>query len=155
MKILLAGIPEEGVHFTGSESAEILELEEEPHFRGIGPVDYEVFVERVSEQLIARGRVGCELDIQCARCAEFFSTRVEDSSFLRAYEIPPDQETVDMGPDLREAILLSLPAFPVCREDCAGLCARCGANLNRERCRCVSAPEEVRWDALDSLNLSE
>ncbi len=35
-----------------------------------------------------------------------------------------------------EQIHLSLPMKVVCREECRGLCPGCGANLNRERCRC-------------------
>jgi uncharacterized protein len=31
---------------------------------------------------------------------------------------------------VRDALALSLPATLLCREDCAGLCATCGANLN-------------------------
>lgn len=155
MKIVLAHILEGGKLLEGSESGSILELDEEPRVRKVGPVEFAVFAERVSRELILRGRVGCSLDLQCSRCAEFFSTRVEDSSFLRAYEIPQDLETVDIAPDLREGILLCLPAFPVCGAECAGLCARCGANLNRERCDCESVSEDIRWDVLDSLKALE
>ena len=29
--------------------------------------------------------------------------------------------------------MLSLPTLPLCREDCRGLCARCGADLNADQ----------------------
>lgn len=155
MKIQLVKLGEEGNTFEGEESATILELDEERFTRAVGPVEYQLFAERVAQELIVQGIVGCTLDIQCRRCADFFSTRVEDSAFLRAYEIPQDPDVVDVTPDLREAVLLGMPVFPVCREDCAGLCARCGANLNMIQCDCAAPPDEGRWGALDSLNLTE
>ena len=98
-------------------------------------------------------RVETALDVRCSRCTEFFSTRIEDSSFLRAFEIAPGAETVDVTPDLREAILLHLPAFPLCRVDCAGLCPYCGVDRSRETCECEAPQVDKRWGELDSLNL--
>jgi uncharacterized protein len=45
--------------------------------------------------------------------------------------------SIDLKIGLREAILLSLPIAPLCKEDCAGLCAKCGANKNIVSCDCV------------------
>jgi uncharacterized protein len=52
---------------------------------------------------------------------------------------------------LREQVLLSLPVRTLCREDCKGLCPRCGQNLNAESCTCVTAPADPRWSALSDL----
>lgn len=49
---------------------------------------------------------------------------------------------------LREQVLLSLPARTLCREDCKGLCPRCGHNLNTETCACDPVPSDPRWSAL-------
>ncbi|RKX30915.1 MAG: DUF177 domain-containing protein, partial [Verrucomicrobia bacterium] len=54
---------------------------------------------------------------------------------------------------LREALVLRIPIYPLCREDCRGLCPRCGANLNREQCTCAPEEAESRWDVLDKLQL--
>jgi uncharacterized protein len=43
---------------------------------------------------------------------------------------------VDLTPMLREQIILVAPMQPLCREDCAGLCPKCGQNLNEWRCGC-------------------
>ena len=53
---------------------------------------------------------------------------------------------------LREQVLLSLPAKTLCREDCKGLCPRCGCNLNRESCACETSPTDPRWSALADLS---
>jgi len=49
-----------------------------------------------------------------------------------------------------EDIVLSMPPKLLCRPDCAGLCQRCGANLNEGPCECK--PEgDPRWEALQQL----
>jgi uncharacterized protein len=52
---------------------------------------------------------------------------------------------------LREQVLLSLPARTLCRQDCKGLCPRCGRNLNNEPCVCEDHPSDPRWSALSDL----
>lgn len=52
---------------------------------------------------------------------------------------------------LREQVLLSLPARTLCREDCKGLCPRCGHDLNTEQCTCDLASADPRWSALSGL----
>lgn len=43
---------------------------------------------------------------------------------------------VDLGKAVCEELVLAVPSFLVCRNDCAGLCSRCGANLNDGPCSC-------------------
>lgn len=52
---------------------------------------------------------------------------------------------------LREQVLLSLPAKTLCRQDCKGLCPRCGINLNTETCTCGQTRSDPRWTALSDL----
>ncbi len=52
---------------------------------------------------------------------------------------------------LREQVLLSLPARTLCREDCKGICPRCGANGNNDPCSCEELPADPRWSALGDL----
>ena len=43
---------------------------------------------------------------------------------------PICDETIDLGPLVRDAIVLELPMAPLCREDCRGLCPHCGSDRN-------------------------
>jgi len=54
---------------------------------------------------------------------------------------------------LVEQIILAIPMRPLCGrgEDCKGLCAECGADLNLEACGCEDAVIDVRWAGLASL----
>ena len=63
-------------------------------------------------------------------------------------------DELDLHAWARDAFALALPAQVVCREDCAGLCAICGENLN------AAGPEHAherepdpRWAKLSELNL--
>jgi uncharacterized protein len=63
------------------------------------------------------------------------------------YLLEPRATTVDLRPALREEWLLVVPGFVLCREDCKGLCPRCGADLNQGPCTCETEID-TRWDAL-------
>ena len=45
-------------------------------------------------------------------------------------------DELDMSPLAWEEVVLAMPAKCLCRDDCAGLCPHCGANLNEEQCGC-------------------
>ena len=49
------------------------------------------------------------------------------------------------------ALLLALPAYPVCQEACKGLCSVCGANLNERECSCDRRVPDPRWAGLEKL----
>jgi uncharacterized protein len=67
-------------------------------------------------------------------------------------EYPLRDETVDLEPLLRDAVVLAMPFAPLCREDCLGLCGRCGGDRNLGECSC--GPEiDVRWAPLRDLDL--
>jgi uncharacterized protein len=51
----------------------------------------------------------------------------------------------------RDALALALPAQLVCREDCAGLCGQCGANLNEDPEHRHEAAPDPRWAKLGEL----
>ena len=55
---------------------------------------------------------------------------------------------------MREQVLLSLPSRTLCKEDCKGLCPRCGQNLNLAPCNCNSSERGQNpsgWNALAGL----
>lgn len=61
-----------------------------------------------------------------------------------------DEPTLATEPLILEQVQLGVPMKPLCREDCAGLCSQCGADLNEGPCRCE--PEaDPRWAALAAL----
>ena len=153
MKIMVARIPEEGSTYEGTDPGAILELENDPFVSVEGDVCYTLTAQHVSDELIVRGALSVPLGLRCTRCAEFFSTTVTDSDFLRAYPASEEIDSVDITPDMREDLLLAIPSFPVCGAECKGLCARCGADLNQGPCSCREEEQPGPWSALDGLEL--
>jgi uncharacterized protein len=111
---------------------------------------------RHGRDILVRGHLTGRLDLHCGRCLEGFSTPVEtDFDLLLVpgpWSLGPQEEelsaadldldfylgeVVDLEAILREQIILMLPLKPLCRDNCRGLCPRCGANLNREACNCA------------------
>ena len=153
MKILVARIPAEGFQYEGTDPGAILEIADDPFVRVEGDVRYDLFAQRVSEELVVRGTLSVGLGLRCTRCTVFFSTTVRVSDFLRAYSASKDVDSVDITADMREELLLHIPGFPVCGEGCKGLCAQCGADLNKGSCGCGTGERPSPWTALDSLDL--
>jgi uncharacterized protein len=67
-----------------------------------------------------------------------------------AYPLAADAAEIDLAPAVREELLLAVPRFLQCREDCRGLCPRCGQDLNAGPCGCAPVADP-RWQALESL----
>jgi len=153
MEILVARIPEEGSSYEGDEPGSIMQVEGEAFVREPGNVHYVLCAQRVSDELIVRGTLDVGLDLQCARCSEFFSTTVSVSDFLRAYPAPEGIDSVDITDGLREEILLHIPGFPVCSDGCKGVCPQCGVDLNEGSCSCGTDDGPSAWTALDGLDL--
>ena len=65
--------------------------------------------------------------------------------------VSPDVREIDIRDDLRQFLMLAVPQKLLCKESCAGLCPRCGRNLNRERCSCSVEEIDPRWDKLRGL----
>ena len=74
----------------------------------------------------------------------------EAASDAETFQIEARDREIDLRPAIREQWLLAAPAYVLCREDCKGLCPRCGAELNAGPCDCPVETDD-RWDALKAL----
>ena len=154
MIIEIGKLSPDGSTFEGEELKAILELDSAQNAQVLSDIRYRIFAQRIAQELVVQGQVEADFSLECGRCLEFFSTTVQDSSFLRAYEISDNVESVDLTQDIREAILLNLPAYPLCSVDCLGLCPQCGKNLNEGACTCKPSSGDDRWGSLDGIKLS-
>jgi len=139
--------------YSGELDSAILELKEEDGIIPFTPITYELSAQLLDTELLIQGRLCVELDVTCARCAEFISTKVDDSAFVRSFDLSEMVDEFDILPELREALMLKLPTFPLCSEDCLGFCPQCGVKRSEQSCDCTPAPEKSSWDALDGLSL--
>jgi uncharacterized protein len=96
-------------------------------------------------EIVFSGRVATVITYQCGRCLEFFDKPV-DLKFQQV--VTPESLEVDMNGEIRETLLIDLPVRAICRENCKGICASCGKNLNNGACSCPAKQADPRWNAL-------
>ena len=122
-------------------------------------LEVEVRLEPSGAGIVATGWAQVAWHSQCRRCEQpvagavraEFQEQFEPGADPEGDTFPMARDQVDLELVAREAILLDLPLAPVCREECAGLCPTCGADLNDGPCTCVPAAADPRWAALDAL----
>ena len=124
------------------------------------PVRGTFTVDRSGERVSVRGSVQCRAHLECVRCLREFdlpldvplevyaersgsTSRDEQQQVERDdYMLFHDGRRLDLRESVREALLLELPITPYCREDCPGLCPRCGAELALGPCGCTAASDD-------------
>ncbi|WKY48823.1 DUF177 domain-containing protein [Eubacteriaceae bacterium ES3] len=87
----------------------------------------------------------------CARCLE--PTPVPCFyDYADTVSIDDDATELDLIPVVEECIYINEPFRILCREDCRGLCPKCGNNLNHEQCDCENDGDiDPRLAALKTL----
>lgn len=140
---------------------------------------FELRAHRMGQDLYLEGRVTGELELGCGRCLSRYRHALREEFRLvlepAGERVPTDPDGVeclardgvwfgdeldsgwfqghelDLGTFLREVIALALPVQPLCREDCKGLCPRCGADRNVEQCECEPAGRHSPFAVLESV----
>lgn len=120
-------------------------------------------LESVHEGILVSGTAVVAVHGECSRCLDpidydlevdvqelfvFDASGPEGNEDDDMYDVQDDR--IDLEPMLRDAAITKLPFQPVCREDCQGLCAECGARLEED----PGHQHEVvdpRWSALSQL----
>jgi uncharacterized protein len=129
---------------------------DDPAFAGLrlrllGPVQVDGTLHRAGNDFLWRGHIRARSDGECRRCLTDLTLELDDDVDVlfsadpdlvedpSVYPLDPVAEVVDLIPAIREELVLRVSGFPLCRPDCRGLCATCGADLNAGSCRCVAA----------------
>jgi len=137
------------------------------------PIELVLRLESVMEGVLITGTAHAPVSGECVRCLEPIEREL-DTDFQEMYSYPdageryggePADDTAaddeeerlvleddmfDLGPVLRDAVVLALPLQPVCRQNCPGLCSECGVRLADEPDHHHDAPD-IRWAALQGL----
>lgn len=126
---------------------------------------------RTHRSILAKVSFKTKAKLICSKCLEefefplevefeeeFFPTRdvetgapipLPEDEDLEGFSIS-EKHILDLREAIRQYILLSLPMKPLCRPDCAGLCPKCGHNLNMGPCGCEREIDS-RWAPLRKL----
>ena len=139
-------------------------------------------VTKMGRKVLVQAKSRIPLTGQCKRCLK--SVRLDEAVDLIRTYVPEDQalherdehrddaaegsfdpglvdeetyagKEIDLAAAVREQILLQIPSSPLCREDCVGLCTRCGKDLNEGECGCDRAVVDPRWAVLKAIQLEK
>jgi len=134
------------------------------------PIKAEITLVRTHRSILVTGQFNTQVDSVCSRCLDEFMQPVTfqlEEEFFPLRDLSTDMPAhVDEGTDaffigednildlneaVRQNMLINLPAKPICRPECAGLCQRCGCNLNYGPCHCSEESSDPRWSPLREL----
>ena len=134
------------------------------------PITGGVQFTRTQQGILTQGHFQSAAELTCDRCLDRFASDIEfdveeefvptvdvnTGRWLELEETDPallinEHHLLDLKEVLRQAILLAVPMHPVCRSGCAGLCPRCGKNLNEGPCDCAQNEVDPRWEKLREL----
>jgi uncharacterized protein len=129
------------------------------------PLEVALEAQQAGPDVVVRGTISGEVEANCRRCLGDLQVPVrEEVSLLfrrgvdpfdaeneEVYSLPEKERELDLGPAIREQLLLAVPQFVNCSEECKGLCPHCGTNLNDATCSCETTDSDNRWAALRRL----
>ncbi len=131
-------------------------------------------VSRIKQRVLLSGEFSASLKLECGRCLKSFTSDLVESFelalnliFAQAADVQAELELdedqinqvqvvegmIDLRPILLEQVLVRLPLYPSCDENCAGLCPYCGIDLNQTRCTCEPIPFNNRFGKLKDIKL--
>ncbi len=132
------------------------------------PLEVRLEAQQAGVDVVVRGQIAGAFALECRRCLEPVTGRLEEEVGLlyRAgtedlEDEPPDvlplprSGTLDVTVPVREHVLVAVPRYVHCRADCRGLCPTCGANRNEAECGCASENVDERWAPLRQLRVDE
>lgn len=177
MKVRVADIKEEGQDLAAEEAVteyqDLLALQDGGEAEFLTPLSIRLHVVREYDHIRVKGTVQTAVRLNCSRCLADF-TRDIVSGFTVFYspagDLPMDEEVelaeedlvsvtyagdvIDFTHEISEQVIMELPYKPLCRDDCQGLCATCGADLNTNPCTCPPAGAGFSFSALKNLTVA-
>ena len=152
----------DGVHnYTFNNSVKEFGLDE-PFYDNFA-VDVEL--KKSHNQIILDSEILLKANFDCDRCSSEYQTELKtkyrmvylfgeepvDSDAIDISYLPLETDKIDISKDVRDYALLAIPMKKLCKEDCRGLCAKCGKDLNEGDCNCSTEVIDPRWLPLQEL----
>jgi uncharacterized protein len=134
------------------------------------PVHGEVKLTLVDQRILVQGRLTAEVAVTCSRCLKPFTCTVPldiEEEYYPTVDmhtgeklLPPDESgafiidehhELDLTEAIRQYKETAVPMKPLCCENCAGICPKCGKDLNEGSCDCPTGEMDPRWAELLKL----
>lgn len=125
------------------------------------PIEVSGTVRNVGGTLEVSGCINGEYFTECSRCgaevreelyAELFESIDDDFQDLDEECIVITGNIMDISGSVEASIFGNIPMQFLCREDCKGLCPKCGTDLNKNECNCEEAEYDPRFAIFRNLS---
>jgi len=130
-----------------------------------GLIATKVKLDKSAHQIVLDAQSKASYKFICDRCSEdsesvidvdfqlvyIFSSHKVESEDINVKYLTPEIDKIDFSDDLKEYLRISLPMKNLCSDECKGLCPRCGANLNKKKCKCRKEINTDIWEPLRKL----
>ena len=124
-----------------------------------------VKLSKVHNQLVLDAELSAHANFECDRCATvfdkpvntnyrmvyLFSNNGDEPDSLNITYLPLDSDKIFLDKDFRDYLVLAIPMKKLCKEDCKGLCYKCGKDLNEGDCDCQKNQIDAGWLPLNEL----
>lgn len=176
MKIRVADIAEKTILLDSVEAIAffptLVQAQSAGECQFLSPVTVSLAVAREFDHIRVNGTVDTKVGLVCSRCLCEFSSEISSTFtifYTKAATAQPEDEVelgeqdlisatysgdeIDFSNEIAEQILLGIPYKPLCCEECLGLCASCGADLNNFDCSCSGNAASMVFSALKGLKV--
>ncbi len=135
------------------------------------PIEGKATLTLTHRSILVTGNFKTTVKCICSRCLEEFDqsytlgledeffpvnnmlmdSLIREDSDREGFSIGGDN-ILDLNEAFRQSLMVSIPQKPVCQQDCAGLCQKCGSNLNKHICDCAKGHIDPRWSVLQKIH---
>ena len=144
------------------------------------PLIVNMLLTKVEPDFFLKGDLTCKVEQECSRCAEKFDLDIKhrfeiifsevngrktrqdrenkltpsDAQGIREFDINFfEGHEIELSPVIEEQFYLAIPFQSFCRENCLGICQRCGVNRNVTECGCSVSDRIGPFSVLGGLNV--
>lgn len=155
-----------------AEFPSLAALEESGECRFLSPLDLDVTVGKEFDHIRVQGKAATSVRLVCSRCLAEYETGLVSTFtvfYSKVSKMPVEEEValaeedlisasydgeyLDLIGEIEEQVILEIPYKPLCREDCKGLCDKCGADLNSGECGCDRSGTGFTFSALKNFTV--
>lgn len=162
MKIIISEIPDEGLDIIFKETI----ISDDTSFLA----QAQMKINKTYREVLISGDIKADVELQCSRCLKDFKLTmtipfdvvynpVDELKNEERYELKQDEldmgfysgDELDISELIKEQIILNIPMKPLCNELCKGICLKCGADLNYDKCSCGEKEIDPRLEILQKF----
>ena len=182
MEILIEQITEEGLVFEFEKSVEnfpvLAEMAASGECKFAAPIGTILRAQRIGDMVEIDGDIETSVHLPCSRCLQSFQISlksrfavtymrraadgIEDSEHQEVELSAEDTgivyfqgEKINLKDTIQEQVVLEFPIRALCKQDCKGLCPKCGSDLNQNLCDCDHSSSPGRFDVLKYLKVEK